>query len=133
MENEMQVYVFARSHSLIHYLKISVKRQKIESRIQGNTPKFNNIKLICFLFILYMGLNVYVRAYLYCVCSLLHIPDTEHQSGPVCLTLPPPHSFHPDTVARISSAMCDRVKVPPFSLAASGRGGATAGSLNQSK
>jgi len=63
MENETRGYVFAWSHSLIHYLKISVKRQKIESRIRGNSPKFNNIKLICFLiFILYMGLNVYGRA-----------------------------------------------------------------------
>jgi len=63
MENETRGYVFAWSHSLIHYLKISVKRQKIESRIRGNSPKFNNIKLICFIFfILYMGLNVYGRA-----------------------------------------------------------------------
>jgi hypothetical protein len=93
MESETQGYVFARSHSLIHYLKISVKRQKIESRIQGNTPKFNNIKLICFLlFILYMGLPVYVPACLYCVCSLLHIHNIQHQSGPLCLTVPPPHS-----------------------------------------
>ena len=61
-------------------------------------------------FILYMGLNVYGRAsFVLSVCSLVHI----HSAAPVCPALPPPHSLHPNTVARISSAMCDHVKVPP--------------------
>ena len=44
------------------------------------------------------------------VCvRLVHIPS----AAPVRTTLPLPSSLHPNTVARISSAMCDRVKVPP--------------------
>jgi len=81
MENETRGYIFAWSHSLIHYLKISVKRQKIESRIRGNSPKFNNIKLICFIFFYFIYGFERVWACLLCnVCLRSYIFLAQRQS-----------------------------------------------------